>query len=235
MKRISSLVIAILIGASVTGQVLTLSSDTTSVSGYVRLTDIIAHATIQNNSAGTVDVHWVRFVEEIPSEWEGTAVCDGNGCYLMPVGASPIPFSIEPGVSEILDVHFYPNEMAGDGTVRLRAWMTGDSANTVVVGTYKATAEESVGVTTPQESEKIRIYPNPAKEYILIKNLPEGEVSTVEVYNIFGRRMLSFSQSASSIDTVQKFDVSTLAKGIYMIRVFDADMNVIYTESLSKE
>ncbi|HXH19248.1 MAG TPA: T9SS type A sorting domain-containing protein [Chitinophagales bacterium] len=235
MKRISVLIITTLLShVFLRGQSLSLSSDTTFVTSSADVTDVVAHATITNNKAFPVEVEWVRFVEEIPSGWDGTAVCDGNQCYLTHVSASPIPFTIDPGSSETFDVHFYPNDIPGNGTVQLRAWVVGDSANTVIVSTYKATAQEPVGIAAAQ-TEKIRIYPNPAKDYILIKNLPENEVSTVEVYNIFGRRMLSFSQAANNVDSVQKFDINTLAKGIYMIRVFDSAMNVIYTESLSKE
>ena len=117
----------------------------------------------------------------------------------------------------------------------MRAWVIGDSAATVVTGFYKATAEDPSAVKQAKGNENISIYPNPAKDYILIKNLPLNEFSTVEVFNIFGRKMLSFSQPPSVESIAHKFDLSALSKGIYMIRVFDGEMNVIYTKSLSKE
>ena len=209
--------------------------DTISVSGFADDRDIPAKTTIHNNSADTAYVVWRRF-EDIPVEWT-SAVCDGNVCYPVEVDIPIEYFTIEPGGNDPLEVHFYPDNFPGNGTVTIKAWDMRDSAGTVITGTYKGTAEEvtSSASSVPQENDKIRIYPNPAKDYILIKNLPEKEVSTVEVYNIFGRRMLSFSQAANNTDTVQKFEINTLTKGIYMIRVFDERMNVIYTESLSKE
>lgn len=235
MERIYLLLISTLMIASVFGQSLSLGEDTVYTSGSAELYEIVAHGTIYNNTSSPVDVKWIRITENLTSGWEGTAICDGNDCYYPNVSTSPIPFSIPANGESLFDVHFRPSDISGNGTVQLIAWVVGDSANSVVIGTYKATATEPVGLATPQTNERISIYPNPAKDYILIRNLPNNEISTVEVYNIFGRRMLSFSQPANSIDSVQRFDINTLAKGIYMIRVFDDAMNVIYTESLSKE
>ena len=233
MKRFQALVIAMMIYASAVGQPLTLSSNLIEVTGFSD-SAIVAHGLIYNNIPDSVDVKWVRFEDIVPSGWYGTAVCDGKQCYVRSVSTSV--FRMDANSFDNFEVHFYPNDLTGNATVRLKAWVIGDSANTVIEGTYKGTSiERPVGIAAPQESEKIRIYPNPAKDYILIKNLPLNEISTVEVYNIFGRRMLSFSQSADNNEAVLRFDINTLAKGIYMIRVFDVSMNVIYTESLSKD
>lgn len=226
-------IIAALIYATAAGQALTLSSDSISVTGYSD-TALVARGFIYNNLPDSADVKWHRFYEDIPENWDGTAVCDGEQCYLIPVSSSV--FRMAPNSYDNFQVHFYPNDFPGTGIVRLRAWVVGDSASTVIEGTFKGTSIlRQVGVKSPEENEKIRIYPNPARDYIFIRNLPQRETSTIEVYNIFGRRMLSFSQAPNNSETVQRFDINVLAKGIYMIRIFDAAMNVIYTESLSKE
>jgi len=236
MKHFLSVVIIISFSlAAIAQSPLSLVSDSTLVTGGADINELVAYSRIYNNGSDTIEVYWSRFNESLPLAWGSTAICDNNQCYLPPVDFSPDPVIIAPGTFSNLDVHFTPEDTPGEGTVGIRAWVIGDSAATVVTGFYKATAEEPTGLAQSKTNENISIYPNPAKDYILIKNLPINESSTVEVFNIFGRKMLSFSQPPSVESTAHKFDLSALAKGIYMIRVYDGDINVIYTKSLSKE
>ncbi len=219
----------------VQAQVLTHSVDTSVAVGYADETEIVLTGFVHNNSNDTVSIRWQRN-ENIPTGWL-TAICDNIQCWAEVVSYSPQAVVIPPQGKSVMDVHFFPGGKAGNGSVTVRAWVEGDSANTVVTSSAKsATALQPVGVDFANESDKIRVYPNPARDYFLIRNLPKGEISTVEVYNIFGRKMLSFSQSASkSNNAVHRFDIGALAKGIYMVRVFDTNQNVIYTKSLSKD
>lgn len=234
MKPLFQLIFGVLITTSLNAQ-LSLNKDTFIQTGYSDVYEIVANGTITNNFSDSVDVVWTR-IENLPASWGGSAVCDGNQCYLPNVGTAPVSFRILANAQTNLDVHFYPEDVPGDGEVILKAWVVGDSANTVITGVYKATAQQPVGIDNKTGNEDILIYPNPAKDFVMIKNLPANIISTVEVHNIFGRKMLSFSQPPSANESVvHKFDLSALAKGIYMIRVYDGDMNVIYTKSLSKE
>lgn len=234
MKPLLQLIFTVFTVTSLNAQ-LSLNKDTFIQTGFSDVYEIVANGTISNNSSDSVDVVWIR-MENLPGNWGGSAVCDGKQCYLPNVSAAPVPFRIYANGQANLDVHFYPEDVPGSGEVILKAWVVGDSANTVITGVYKATAQQPVGINAKTVNEDILIYPNPAKDFVMIKNLPVNAVSTVEVHNIFGRKMLSFSQPPSANESIaHKFDLSTLAKGIYMIRVYDREMNVIFTKSLSKE
>lgn len=236
MKRVSSLVVAIIAATSLSAQI-SFSSDTFFVTEQTRgELEIVAEGSVRNYSNNEIYIKWERTEVDIPSSWPHTLICGSNECFTKYISSSPYPDTIAPSGESNLDVHFVHDRTEGEGFVTMKAWVMGDSANTVVQGIFKGTVSDGVvGLDKSFQNDKIRIYPNPAKDYILIKNLPVNEVSTVEIFNIFGRRMLSFSQAPNNIETVQKFDINVLSKGIYMIRVFDATMNVIFTESLSKE
>jgi len=237
MKRIVlTHAVVLLLSMAVWSQTLTLSDDTISVSGSAEKYEIVANGFIYNTTNDTVEARWHRVVEEIPSGWGGTAICDNIQCYVPSISASPTSFFIPGNGQSRFDLHFYPEDVPGNGTVQVRAWVVRDSASTVVTGTFKANAQEPVGVDQAHENDNIRIYPNPARDYVLIKNLPGGQRVTVEVFNIFGRKMLSFSQSVTNnASAAQKFDLTSLVRGIYMIRIFDNAGNVIFTKSLSKD
>ncbi len=236
MKRILLSFLVLISSLTIYAQTLTFSSDTTTAIGTADLIEIVAYGFVyNNNSTDSIEVAWERVVENVPTGWDGTAICDKINCWFQSVSASPQTFYIPANGNSRFDVHFYPAFIPGNGTVHLKVWAVGDSANTAVTGVYKATAEEPVSADFASENDKIRIYPNPARDHILIRNLPANQFSTIEIYNIFGRRMLSFSQPSGRDSIVQKFDIGSLPKGIYMVRVFDSAANVIFTKSLSKE
>ena len=70
----------------------------------------------------------------------------------------------------------------------------------------------------------LSIYPNPAKGEVNIKT--DKKIKSSSVLDISGRTVLS--------STTQKVDVSSLAKGVYMLQVEFAD-GTTSTEKLIKE
>lgn len=58
------------------------------------------------------------------------------------------------------------------------------------------------------------VYPNPATDYILLKNAPEGQLNA-EVYRMDGAEVINVQLTSSS----DKIDVSGLAKGFYILKV----------------
>ena len=68
---------------------------------------------------------------------------------------------------------------------------------------------------------KISIYPNPAKDFVNLTNLPKE--STVTVYNSAGRKIFSekYSQTNISIDT------SSFVNGLYFIQIESSEKGII--------
>jgi hypothetical protein len=78
-----------------------------------------------------------------------------------------------------------------------------DSINTTVL------------LATPEQSlEKIRIYPNPASDYITL-NIPFNDSGTAIFYNVLGQEVMT--QELTSINS--KIDISELHSGIYMLTI----------------
>lgn len=63
-----------------------------------------------------------------------------------------------------------------------------------------------------KEPEPIKIYPNPATEYIIVKNIKEGE--RVEIYDLLGQIVLSANPG-------ERIDISGFTNGLYYVRVGD--------------
>lgn len=68
-----------------------------------------------------------------------------------------------------------------------------------------------------QWGHTLKIYPNPATNYIRVEGLPDGK-STIELYNTIGIRVQQ--KQVNTTDT--EIDVSSLSKGIYLLKIMSA-------------
>lgn len=71
-------------------------------------------------------------------------------------------------------------------------------------------------LTLAGSSNDIMLYPNPANDWIEFKGLTEG-IAEINVFNTAGQTL--FSETLNSHDTRSRLDISTLDKGLYMIRI----------------
>jgi len=74
----------------------------------------------------------------------------------------------------------------------------------------------------------ISIYPNPTSDFFSI-NIDQ-DIAKVEVFNIIGRHIKTFKSVESD-----RFDVTNLASGLYLIRITDASGEIIATKRLDKK
>lgn len=72
----------------------------------------------------------------------------------------------------------------------------------------------TTSIDNSQLEIKLKIYPNPASNYIRVEGLPEGK-STIEFYNIAGSIVLQ--KQTNETDT--EIDISGLNKGIYLVKI----------------
>jgi hypothetical protein len=79
---------------------------------------------------------------------------------------------------------------------------------------------ECVGVE--EEAESIGVYPNPARDRVVIEGL---ETSEVMVYNALG-------QVVKTVQGTNEIDLSGLVDGVYLLRITDADGKV-YTNKIT--
>lgn len=95
---------------------------------------------------------------------------------------------------------------------------SGDRTPSVVFDEVRVTGTwaEAVGGTlsvAKNEIEGLKVYPNPAKDYITIES-KNTKLTSVELYNVLGAKVLS-----SKSLTNDRLNVSGISKGIYMLKV----------------
>lgn len=184
-----------------------------------------------NNTGTDMEVKWERISNDIPAGWLSFICIEGGSCYAPNQGESPESevFIIPAGESRWVEVQFRATEaegaVPGVGTVNIQV---SDESNLAVnasadyIGTAYSLPVDDIDV------ENIRIYPNPASDYIKISN-PEG-IETMELYNLIGKKVKTFDVGSSN----STFNISNLPKGMYLIRLLDDDSDVLTTKRISK-
>ena len=120
-------------------------------------------------------------------------------------------------ISEIgyFDTYTASNSAAFDGAWNVYPFFA--SGNIVISDIDRGfflVKSQSLGVTQ-EEQLAFSIYPNPSKSDITIKS-SNNTISTVEVYNVLGQRVLNLNFS----DTLsENIDISNLNSGLYLIKI----------------
>ena len=76
--------------------------------------------------------------------------------------------------------------------------------------------------------KEITVYPNPAVDYFTL-TVNDQTISRITINNIIGKEILAYSRTE-----LNKYDVSQLKKGIYVVRVFNHNDKLVKALRLSK-
>lgn len=75
----------------------------------------------------------------------------------------------------------------------------------------------------------IKVYPNPATNFIAFQN-EDGIVRKVILFNLVGRQVSKFT----AVSGKNTYDVSDLARGMYLVQLIDDSGKVITTKRVNK-
>ncbi|CAN5237801.1 hypothetical protein BH09BAC1_BH09BAC1_16670 [soil metagenome] len=212
----------------------TVSSDSVTGISSANRPDYILRTTLANPSTTqSVSIKWKRFENAYNPSWTGNQICISNAnCNDIDTGT----VILGPSGSATFDAKFVTDSLTGTGYMRVRFYDETDSATSQKVTFFGVTLNNpTTSISSPASSgsvSDIQIYPNPAKEFVIIKRPDNMSVSRIEVYNMLGLKVIT--QYAELDNSSSRIDLLDLQKGVYMIRIFDKNNNVILTKSISK-
>lgn len=195
--------------------------------------DIVGHGFVTNNSPSVKTFVWKRTVEEVPEGWN-TAVCDVNLCYFHTVDT--MEFELMGNQEGIIDVHAYPGGSPGAnldavnpgmGRVVIEIYEVGNPDNSASAEWEFILEGTPVGVDEI-EAQQIHLFPNPANNHFYLSN--SSELTLLQVYNVLGKKMFE-----TQVLEGQRFDVSSLSKGIYFVRLIDDEDEIVKTLKMKKQ
>lgn len=210
MKRLLLIIPVFLLAYSAKSQIALQGNDTVYTNGPASEFEIVAYANIVNNAAGSANLRWVKLQTNMATGWSST-VCDINACY--PDNTDSADFTLGARATGNIDGHFYPNNVVGNGTLRVRVYEVGNPSNQVIVTFIGSTNAASVaGLTKPS----LKLYPVPAVDFINVElNAAGGEDGHIEIYNMIGKKMAEFQLNGGKT----RLPIGHLPKGQYLMRV----------------
>ena len=75
---------------------------------------------------------------------------------------------------------------------------------------------------------ELRVFPNPATDFISLNEV--RGIQQVQVFNLAGRKVKTFQV----INRDQRYDVSQLPKGVYLVQIINDRSQIVVTRRLSK-
>lgn len=235
-KLLIVLIFVALIGAgSLSAQNFSLSSDSLYGTADANRAEFVLDLDITNlGSNKPISLKWHRYENVVASGWLGNQICVYGSCYFYTVDTGTIV--IAPSGTEEFSAHFGNNNLPGAGVQRVSFYEEDDSSGTVQTAYFGTTLTPFTSVIAPMSNSyspsDIQIFPNPAKEFVVVKRPEQLNISRIEVYNMLGLKVVT--HMADPDNTNNRVDLLDLAKGVYMLRIFDNNNNVILTKSISK-
>lgn len=83
-------------------------------------------------------------------------------------------------------------------------------------------------VIIQQSNDDIRIYPNPAIDYIMVTQ--SSKVDKVWIYNILGKKVKSYKVENPDA----KYDIRDLPRGMYIVRLVNHEGELLLTRRVNK-
>lgn len=181
--------------------------------------EISPPTTIRNLSRQAIVLQWEVSKKNLPEGWTMKV----NDRYMTDKGTLTLANS---ETFPDFKVNFQPNGFVGIGNVEIVVFEPSNRTATETSVIFTASASSANAVPT---NDLPQVFPNPATDYITI-NSTTNNVRRVEVFNIVGRKVLEFNNSSSD----DKHDVSSLPRGMYLVRLLDAQGHIIRTQRVSK-
>ena len=182
---------------------------------------------VRNLQNKPITLKWQVKKVNLTDGWN-VVVCDKQ-CYT----ARELSGSFTLAPKEVLQdfsVSFRPNGKTGLSSLELILFDEAKGKNSRKNIEFNADASSSISTLQKlQKNTVVSVYPNPATQYIQVRDIAQN-IQQVEVYNIMGRKMLNFKLKEKG----EKLDISSLPRGMYMVRILNQFNTVLRTQRISK-
>ncbi len=191
--------------------------------------EVAPSVVLRNLTNKTLELRWEVKKSNLSEGWE-VVVCD-HQCYTSLVSSKT--FKLQPNqVLHDFKASFRPNGKEGMGNLEVLVYDVNDSKNSETL-TFSGAAQSTHSNTSissfPKETSSPKVFPNPVVQYMHLKD-DYNTVQLIEIYNVVGRKMQKISVNHAG----EKYDVSSLPRGMYMVRMLDANGSIVRTQRISK-
>jgi hypothetical protein len=186
----------------------------------VSFTAVLNNITIKdiyqvNTGNSTIAIVWEKISIAGTNDWQ-YSMCDLGTCH-SDVPAGPTTMStVAAGSSGFLGINVDPGNTPGSSVVKVLVYQSGFRPNADTLTWYISTPP--VGIEEIFANAGIKIFPNPAINNLNI-DIANSDLTNIMITDACGRMILN----TSLISGLNSIDVSSLAKGFYMLNIQTKD------------
>ena len=210
MQRLITLLFLSFIAVTGFAQSFSVEQPSVTATGSHTANEFFTDIKIYNVTSSNLTIRWVRTQQIMPPTWR-TSVCNDYYCFGMYDDSAAV--TILPGDSDMVQMHFYPNNTPGSATIPVKLYDVNNPSDSTMI-TFYANTPVSVN-----ENAKIafELYPNPAADKLNITLSKPSKVLNVEIYNAIGQQV----KSADLYDVQRnaQLNLSSLPAGYYFARI----------------
>jgi|GEM_PF-1772550 len=178
---------------------------------------------IYNNTDQTLSMRWIRTDYDYPEGWSHSH-CDPLGCNPEGVGKRDFLLLPDNELNEYINVHFHPNNIAGNGWVQVSVFEIDDQENAVTL-TFNAEVDETTGLFSINQQYAAYLsqnYPNPSNGNTAINYEIDGKLNdvTFTLTDVTGR--IVYQQPINN--TKGNIQLNNLPTGIYQYNLSTTQM-----------
>jgi hypothetical protein len=210
-----------------------------TINGGGGITDNITNT----GAPGGLILKWHVIASDFPADWRSGGafgICDNNTCYpnagdtaLWNGASGPAHFSVpyDYNQSRLFDLSLnYSTVALGTHYVTIAITDTAGAGYTKNITFIVTKAPTRVPVTGNSE-EKTLLYPNPANNEVNVVYDANADVKNIAVYNVIGKVMTVYKVTGNSAN----LNIENIPSGIYFVRLFNSNSNVVATRKFIKQ
>lgn len=174
--------------------------------------------------AGTLDIRVIRTIEDVPANWQGSAMCNYQNCYANTVDTITAPYGTS-AADDTLSFHFYFFDTTftfrqGAGMIRIRAELVSNPSQ-YIEQDFRVATPSAIGIqqisSIVKEFSLSQNYPNPFNPNTKINfSIPKSDYVSLRVYDMLGREVSVLVNGQLTAGEYQAdFNAKGLSSGMY--------------------
>jgi hypothetical protein len=186
------------------------------------MTFAVAYSPYFNGSSFIADSLTVSYSLDCGNSWSAIYKKGSSLATASPFEPSDTQYCWEP-----IDKSEWRNEIVnlsmliGSPNVMFAFENSSSSAQWLFIDNINILAASAVGINTVEAEGFLRLYPNPAKEFLTIEGLQGNGNLAYSIYNLSGQELKAGNIAAGSNGFKESIRTGDLANGLYIIRLSD--------------
>ncbi|MCH2214786.1 MAG: T9SS type A sorting domain-containing protein [Flavobacteriales bacterium] len=235
MKKVFSILLLAAVSSPMHSQSFTISENPVNVevnlTSQTNQNEVWGETMITNSTTESLNLKWERIENELPNCWL-TSVFGVWIQYTPQI--SQQEFELAPGESGMLAITIFTDTewntaYGGEASIDLLITNLDDPTETETVEFYfSVIGEAECLLSTPfVERDQITLYPNPTEKLFRLGNT--AKASKLVIYDARGKSILKYDVRVN-----ESYRIEELEKGLYLVRLFDVNSEMLTTARLVK-